>query len=165
MTSRHRVIAWCTFSSVRVSTSMYFSCISFIISYWRGSRIQAASLMQFFVALLNRWKPFSGVMVSSVLDVSESYIRLCLILSCRHLIFTMIIIRNFVLVMGWEDLFFIENIIKEKCVGSVKSFNAKSGHFTNFLHLCKFFSFCFLNIFLNVTVSAIKTCLSKRLKR
>ena len=40
-------------------------------------------------------------------------------------------------------VFFIQNITKEKCVGSINSFNARSGHFTNFLYLYKFSSFYF----------------------
>ena len=92
----------------------------------------------------------SGVMGSSVLDVLESQIRLCLIsFYCRHMIFRMVIILNFVLVITSKDLFFIQNNTKEKCVGSVNNCNARSRHFTDFLHLYKFFNFHFLKYILN----------------
>ena len=70
----------------------------------------------------------------------------------------MVITVNFVLVIGWKDLFFIQNITKENCVGSMNSFNARSVHFKNFLHLYNFVCFFSLNILFNVTVSAIKIC-------
>ena len=41
---------------------------------------------------------------------------------------------KFCLAIEWKDLFFIQNITKENCLGSVNSF-----HRTDFLHLYKFF--------------------------
>ena len=81
------------------------------------------------------------------LDVHMTYhdLLLCLIiLYCRHLIFRMVLILNFVLVIGLERFVFYSKHYKKKCIGSVNSFDARSRHFTDFLHLYKFSSFHFL---------------------
>ena len=59
-------------------------------------------------------------------------------------------------------MFFIQNITKEKCVGSINNFHARSRHFsiTSYISI-SLLVFTYLNYILQmlyVTVSTIKTC-------